>query len=43
VQWALGPHCESVEQLPHAPFVQTSPAGHWLFDVQLPVAPQLPP
>jgi hypothetical protein len=32
---ALGPHCASVVHSAHDPFVQTWPAGHWMFDVQL--------
>jgi hypothetical protein len=46
VQVALGPHWESVEQSPHVPPEQISPAGHWLLAVQPlggVVPEQLPP
>ena len=45
MQWALGPHCESLEQAPQFPPEHTSPAGHWLLLEQpVVVIPlQLPP
>ena len=44
MHFALGPHCESLEQTPHVPFVQISPAGHFALEVHpVIVVVQLPP
>ena len=44
VHLALGPHCESVEQAPHVPPLQISPAGHPALEVQpVIIVVQLPP
>lgn len=33
MHFAFDPHCVSLEQAPHVPLVQTSPAGHFALEV----------